>query len=303
MLLKNSINIKLWQASRLALSIEPDGKLPNDYKTKQEYLKAGFIGDLYTCAEGIDNIHAGLIGVSDIGIIIAFRGTNGKFFDWLNNFAAFQINYQNYTDKQNRQVKVHAGFYNAFISIKEQMKDYLIQLQNEYPKAKIYLTGHSKGGAMTVLMSTYLQLLNLQNGQHTISQIVTFGAPRLGNEAFKSWYMKQLHLEDIHTRIESCRDLVPHIPFTAQEKLLPSAMTNVVNITIIKEILSLFRNLPDYYPVGKLEVINFKDVNVPCNTSSPNGETLNSLYCVLDKTFKGDNVFPYHDEDYNKLFS
>lgn len=302
MSLQSSTNIKLWQASRLALSIESSGELPSDYKTRSEYLKAGFTSDVYTCSGGIENIHAGLIGISDIGIIIAFRGTNGTN-DWLNNFAANQANYQNYTDENGRSVKVHDGFYSAFLSVKEKMTDLLLKLHNEYPDAKLYLTGHSKGGAMTILMSTYLHIFYAENKNITISQIVTFGAPRLGNEAFKSWYINQLHLEDIHTRVESCRDIVPHLPFTAQEKLLPNTMTNLVDIYIVKVILSLFMDLPHYYSVGKLEVINSRDVNVPCNTSSQNGETLNSLYCVLDKTFKGENVFPYHDSDYNILFS
>lgn len=302
MSLQCSLNTKFWQACRLALSIDSEGNLPDDYKTRQEYIKAGFIGDVYTSKGGLLNIHAGLIGISDIGIIIAFRGTDG-ILDWLNDFAVSQVNYSNYTDGNDRQVKVHSGFYSAFVSVKEQLQKHLYNLHNDNPNAKIYLTGHSKGGAMAILMGTYLKLINEEKKLFDISQIVTFGAPRVGNDAFRSWYTNMLYLENIHTRIESCRDIVPHLPFTAQEKQLPNAMTNLLDIQIIKIILSLFIDLPNYCPVGKLEVINIDDVNVPCNTNSKNEETLNSFYCVLDKTFKGENVFPYHDSDYNQHFS
>lgn len=83
-----------------------------------------------------------------------------------------------------------------------QIKD-LKALHND---AKIYITGHSLGGALAVL-----SLPDVKDNFGAVEGLLTFGQPRVGNKRFASWLGSQVN----HERVVHYGDPVPHSPIKA----------------------------------------------------------------------------------------
>ncbi|MBE6049463.1 MAG: lipase family protein [Clostridium sp.] len=163
---------------------------------------------------------------------------------------------------------------------------------------KIYITGHSKGGAMAFLMACKVVMEGLPK-----PLVVTFGAPRVGDYEFATKYNIETY------RYESFTDAVPHLPFTRDEKILISRLSPVyekaldaVDSDAIKVIVG-FKELSDYYPVGKyvrVDISHGKYSNIPKSINKDYGETLDSLcaveWIVRQKNF--DEITSSHTMDY-----
>ncbi len=296
----NYIKDMMWAASKLAYSII-DGKLPGDYKTRIDYKKAGgegncyqiaeFIGDVYSYTGGIESIHAGLVGISKVGIIISLRGTDGndtetgEFLDWLNNFLAVQVPFAPFG-----KGRVHLGFLSAVVSIKDAIimktRELLLKVKNDEKAPVIYITGHSKGGAMAPLMAKILQ-------KHVKNPIIlfTFGAPRVGDSIFRKDY------PFTHYRYESFLDIISHVYFSQQElELIP-------RMGILHEILFPILVFPAYAPVGTGICIykpRGKYGLLPWNTNNALEEKLNSL-CAIEQVVRSGEFQIFtdvHSNDY-----
>lgn len=290
----------MWAASKLAFRIV-DGKLPEDYKTGIDYQyngeegncyqKAEFTGDLYSYTGGIESIHAGLVGVSKVGIIIALRGTDGNdteignFLDWMNNFLAMQVPFEPYGTGN-----VHLGFMEAVLSIKDALIDKTRELLNRKEQAGgtpvIYITGHSKGGGMAPLMAKILQ-------QQVKANIIlyTFGAPRSGDKIFRANYKL------LHYRYESFLDIICHLYFTGQELEL------INRLGFLYKIVSPILVFPEYAPLGTGICIykpRGKFGRLPWDTDNALEEKLNS-FCAIEQIIRmGDyQIFAdAHGNDY-----
>lgn len=91
---------------------------------------------------------------------------------------------------------IHRGFNNAALTV---LDDVLPRLELDYP---ISVSGYSLGGAMAVLLAQYLHL----NG-YTISEVVTFGQPKITNAESAANFANLPLL-----RFVNRRDPVPHLP-------------------------------------------------------------------------------------------
>lgn len=121
--------------------------------------------------------------------IIAARGTltegTEAISDWYNDFHAQLVPWGTYP------FKVHEGFYASFSALWPKI--------SVVPKLPLFITGHSKGGAVAQLMGVFYHKLR--------PTIITFGSPKVGNAAFAEavgW--AQLW------RYENAYDLVPKLP-------------------------------------------------------------------------------------------
>ncbi|EGR28245.1 lipase family protein, putative [Ichthyophthirius multifiliis] len=85
------------------------------------------------------------------------------------------------------QCKVHKGFYSAFQGIKDKIQQAFQELQQKYPSSKVFLTGHSLGGALATL---FLPEVYEWNGKKQLDAFYTFGQPRVGNKQFGLWLQK-----------------------------------------------------------------------------------------------------------------
>jgi hypothetical protein len=138
-----------------------------------------------------------VFSVNGDDLIVAFRGTRS-----LANFV---------TDVECRQVrlhldseaKVHVGFFVAYEGIREALTETLTGLLSEHPDRRVWFTGHSLGGALAKLAALHFT--------STLTSVYTFGAPRVGNGAFRDLYNSQLLARTF--RVVHADDVVPRVPW------------------------------------------------------------------------------------------
>ncbi|CAN8067222.1 unnamed protein product [Agarophyton chilense] len=108
--------------------------------------------------------------------------------------------------KYARRAKVHAGFADAYQSIKGNLRQILSSLAREEERLVLF-TGHSLGGALATLCSIdALITLGIPSRRIAVS---TFGSPRVGNEAFQEIYDAEILM---HWRIVAGGDIISRLP-------------------------------------------------------------------------------------------
>ena len=98
---------------------------------------------------------------------------------------------------------VHTGFKVAWDEIRDEVFEAVASAKQQNPDFKIVVTGHSLGGALATLASGYLRKANYA------LDMFTYGAPRVGNQAFASFITSQKGRE---YRITHLDDIVPKLP-------------------------------------------------------------------------------------------
>jgi len=160
------------------------------------YLKQNFPDGKVILFIDNKNIQLAIIK-SDIlkSIVIVFRGTD-SFSDIL---------YDCYITKKylDENIFIHTGFYNQLNSVYGKLMEIMDNYINtEY---KIYISGHSAGGAHSTIFS-YL----LAKKTKKIIKVVTFGCPRIGNYEWKVSYESKKNI--IHYRFTNNNDIITTIP-------------------------------------------------------------------------------------------
>ena len=117
---------------------------------------------------------------------------------------------------QSSPVRVHGGFSKAAFQVYDDIDSAVHRIINSATniddlahkdgKPVIYGTGHSKGGGEAQIISAYMAHLH----PDLSVQMVNFGGPQVGNEAFKQWAER---LDNLSTfRFVYKNDLVPGLP-------------------------------------------------------------------------------------------
>lgn len=147
--------------------------------------------------KGVNSV---FVGETVDGIVLAFRGTVTKSpLDWLQNAALFLQR----VDKL--PGRVHFGFYRAVQSIWEPTKSAVLEIIQNKTNTTVYLTGHSKGGAMASLAAIFMNRdVDLPN----VTRVVTFASAKPGDSSFQRAYNKQVN----QTSYEFHLDIVPFLP-------------------------------------------------------------------------------------------
>jgi triacylglycerol lipase len=129
-------------------------------------------------------------------IIVVFRG-NDDLKDWLANFTAITETGP-FTDSH-----AHKGFQDALEPAVQELTGIIEKFGAE--SKKIWITGHSFGGALASLYGGMLI-----NQHHRVYGIYTFGSPRPGDERF----VQSLNnaVTGPHYRIVNAGDIVVHLP-------------------------------------------------------------------------------------------
>ena len=91
--------------------------------------------------------------------------------------------------------RVHQGFYTAYKSVESRLNEIIIA----HKPAPVYVTGHSLGGALAMVATRFIA--NRSEGA-----CYTFGAPRVGNEAFAEQIFTPVY------RVVNESDGVPGVP-------------------------------------------------------------------------------------------
>ncbi|KAL0950173.1 hypothetical protein HGRIS_010166 [Hohenbuehelia grisea] len=105
-------------------------------------------------------------------------------------------------------ILVHHGFSEAHSRTAKQILDEVKRLLQKTKYKKVYITGHSLGGALASLEALFLTL-NLKDHPDVSIKAVTYGMPRVGNQAFADAFDK---LVPNYKRINRHRDIVPAVP-------------------------------------------------------------------------------------------
>lgn len=100
--------------------------------------------------------------------------------------------------------EVHKGFYKAEQSCFNDVLSQVKSLQAQYPTYSVLCTGHSLGGAVSLLTAVDLITSGIEH-----VNLWTYGCPRVGNTAFSEYadsYIPSNH------RVTHHKDMVPHTP-------------------------------------------------------------------------------------------
>jgi hypothetical protein len=161
------------------------------------------------CA-GPENINACLIGTNQQdGAVLAFRGTLPptnldvlpQLRDWLQNFMAEPLAKPGILPTG---MAVHAGFWNAVDSLWPQILPALQALLAVHPQPKLYITGHSKGGAMAAVAAARLWFQE----KIPVEAVYLYAAARAGNSSFVSGFPSRVPV----LRYENHLDIIPFVP-------------------------------------------------------------------------------------------
>ena len=156
-----------------------------------------------------------LLGTWGDDIVIAFRGTQAVA-DWISDANSLLV------PNTNGVGKLHRGFKTAGDSVYVDVIKFIRSMQ---PKStsRLYLCGHSLGGALALAMAS-----RLTAGPHvlmvgppgsqtkvtvaipTIAGVFTYGAPRVGDDAFQKEYTAKLSA--VTTNWAAGEDPVPQVP-------------------------------------------------------------------------------------------
>jgi len=150
-----------WAAAETLAWISESAYLP-PVDADREFRKLGFKRVIPIVASSM----IGYVMWEDEVAVIAFRGTDpGEVSDWLANLHD--------TSVQTAHGRVHAGFYGAYESLRPQILT--ICEECSIPTSRLWITGHSLGGALAVVCA-----LDLSDDERIgISGVMTFGQPKI----------------------------------------------------------------------------------------------------------------------------
>ncbi len=172
--------------------------------------RAGYVGwsqPPQAFATGDDKIDAVLVGETANEIIVAFRGTlpfdspnqRQMIMDWLDDLDCPLV------ADPGLPGLVHQGFSVCVNLLWPQVKPLVAAALAVSPQRPIYITGHSKGGAVAFLAGWLCRQAFPAAAVH----VCTFAAARCGDQAFADAYNAILPQT---ARYEYADDIVPHLP-------------------------------------------------------------------------------------------
>ena len=206
----------LARACELAYYAEPEG--PTRFQSELG-LEARLIS--------VDNTQV-YVAQNDTMILAAFRGSESPttldgFKDWLlTNANNYLIIPEGRSGTDFAAAGVGARFHRGFMDALEMIWEPLSTALKEAMKTKerpLWITGHSLGGALALLAAWRLQRSFLD-----VHEIVTFGAPMIGNDAAAKAFENDFSGKIF--RYVDLNDLVPHLPSVS---LLANAYTHCLN--------------------------------------------------------------------------
>lgn len=126
-------------------------------------------------------------------VVVAFRGTE-SLRDWLTDLDARS------TDRP--YGAIHNGFYNAYQVVSRPLTGFLGS--GDLGGRKLWITGHSLGGALAVIAAAEFV------GKYPVTGLHTFGQPRVGFAEFQTFMNG--NFADNFFRFVNDDDIVPRVP-------------------------------------------------------------------------------------------
>jgi triacylglycerol lipase len=206
----------LAKACDLAYYSEPEG--PTRFRSELG-LEAKLIS--------VDNTQV-YVAENDAAIVVAFRGSEAPstldgLKDWLlTNANNYLILPEGKSGADFAAAGVGTRFHRGFLDALEMIWEPLLTATDQALKTKerpLWVTGHSLGGALALLAAWRFQRNFL-----SVHEIITFGAPMIGNDAAAKAFEQEFSGKIF--RFVDFEDLVPHLPSVS---LLANAYTHCLN--------------------------------------------------------------------------
>ncbi|MCO8125585.1 lipase family protein [Stieleria sp. TO1_6] len=119
----------------------------------------------------------GAIFVTNDAVIVACRGTSGSLTNLADHYADLDKRVK-LVKIGSREVGVHQGFWDAAFSVYPEVWS---RVATEVASGRrLWLTGHSLGGATASMLAFRLQYMD----NIPVQGLITYGAPRVGNDHF-----------------------------------------------------------------------------------------------------------------------
>lgn len=181
------------------------------------YQHTGYANEPTILTGGIDKVDAITVGsTTDDCVIVACRGTlisatdhdqKQEILDWINNLRFKPVHVPGLPPN----CRAHEGFFKAANYVespagKNVFDETVAQLKAIGRHAKLYMTGHSKGGAMS-----YIVAAQFIAAGYIPNNITTFAAARPGDIDFAHYVETRMAHREIY-RYEAGNDIVPHLP-------------------------------------------------------------------------------------------
>ncbi|MFN6526878.1 lipase family protein [Nostoc sp. ChiSLP03a] len=208
-----------------------DFKLKELYQLDTEFAEKGVPFGYVASEANNDNVY------------VIFRGTRG-FVEWFKDANIQLVSLKDSTDKAGNKVDiiadgvvqknqssliipniddfgfVTAGFRGIYVSLREKLINALNQISQKSPNAKVFVTGHSLGGALaTLAIPDILKNTHFTNPNNI--ELYTFASPRCGDRNFAMSFEK---LGVRHWRIANTEDIVTMLPFPTGNVLKPAPL-------------------------------------------------------------------------------
>jgi triacylglycerol lipase len=130
-----------------------------------------------------------VMSIGEVGVVV-LRGSDDSA-DWIRNFT--------FLPSSLPEGQVHGGIYGSYLPLSDQVK----RLLDRFKVKRVWLTGHSLGGALSVLSAYDLG----GESRFAIQGLMTFGQPMVVNKPMGSFLTKRLSTRYVH--FVNGADIVP----------------------------------------------------------------------------------------------
>ncbi|CAM9634757.1 unnamed protein product, partial [Pylaiella littoralis] len=190
-----------------AMFVAPQQAVPSSL-TEQHLKAAKLCRDVYsdavetadTFVESKDTGAQATVTLDGTKAIVCFRGTN-CLTDWAHNLKMCRVPFLS-RKHTNPELGVHSGFFIGHNSVKAKIYAKLNDMIKSGKCDSILFAGHSAG------VISAISAFDFQNDRNIPIEVVTFGAPKVGNAAFAAAFNSRIKC----TRIVNDNDGIAHAP-------------------------------------------------------------------------------------------
>eukprot|EP00340_Litonotus_pictus_P003335 CAMPEP_0170527666 /NCGR_PEP_ID=MMETSP0209-20121228/13148_1 /TAXON_ID=665100 ORGANISM="Litonotus pictus, Strain P1" /NCGR_SAMPLE_ID=MMETSP0209 /ASSEMBLY_ACC=CAM_ASM_000301 /LENGTH=262 /DNA_ID=CAMNT_0010818359 /DNA_START=302 /DNA_END=1090 /DNA_ORIENTATION=+ len=164
--------------------------------------------------------------------------------------------------KTDADIQIHRGFLEAYCTIKSEINALLEPTILNGIETVIF-TGHSLGGALSSISALDFKHMLERAGSSLKTHLITFGAPRVGNQVFVDQLNNKLSL---NMRIVYDEDIVPEVPgapFVHPGDLV-TIKPNSVTVTLQKLVGDSSKYYTSIHQNDDIKSILLKSLEVTC---------------------------------------
>lgn len=208
-------------------------------------------------------------------IHVSFKGSTATI-DWINDFRAWSARFNPLdilNSTQSERLRVHQGIKDIYVHIRKHAFEAIEVAIRRYPDAPVSISGHSLGGALAMLFTTEIRMLQLFNNapvpptiesDHGMAEVpyipripaslridlLTFGEPRLGNSEFTQFFSDITRPNhDGQAKSAVARALIESLPQSHLNKSHPIGVYRVVNrLDVVPHLPPAFLGFQHYEP-------------------------------------------------------